>query len=95
MTPVNDDPVLLDINNISLTDPDVVEIMFENLTQEEWNNFTLLAEDKDIEGGFVTAPQLYNLDSDPGERVNLADRYPELVRELDAEANRIAADTYR
>jgi arylsulfatase A-like enzyme len=54
-----------------------------------------VADDKDIEGGFVTAPQLYDLDSDPGEQVNLADRYPDLVTELHAEANRIAADTYR
>jgi arylsulfatase A-like enzyme len=54
-----------------------------------------VADDKDIEGGFVTAPQLYDLDSDPGEQVNLADQYPDLVAELHAEANLIAADTYR
>lgn len=54
-----------------------------------------VAEDKDIEGGFVTEPQLYDLDSDPGEQVNLADQHPDLVAELHAEATRIAADTYR
>jgi arylsulfatase A-like enzyme len=54
-----------------------------------------VADDKDIEGGFSTDPQLYKLDTDPGEQVNLADRYPELVAELHAEAERIVADTYR
>ena len=41
------------------------------------------------------APQLFDLDNDIGEQVNLADRYPGLVEELDAEARRIVADTYR
>ncbi len=54
-----------------------------------------VADDKDIEGGFVMAPQLFDLDHDIGEQVNLADRYPALVEELDAEARRIVADTYR
>jgi len=54
-----------------------------------------VADDKDIEGGFAASPQLYRLDSDPGEQVNLADRYPEVVAELHAEALRIVAGTYR
>lgn len=54
-----------------------------------------VADDKDIEGGFATRPQLYDLGSDPGEQANLADRYPELVAEFHAESLRIVADTYR
>jgi arylsulfatase A-like enzyme len=54
-----------------------------------------VADDKDIEGGFTSEPQLYDLDTDPGEQENLANRFPELVAELHAEAERIVADTYR
>lgn len=41
-----------------------------------------IREDKDIEGGISGTPQLYNLETDPGERVNLADQYPERVEEM-------------
>lgn len=54
-----------------------------------------VADDKDIEGGFVSGPQLFDLDSDPGEQANLAAQYPELVAELHAETLRIVANTYR
>ena len=54
-----------------------------------------VAEDKDIEGGFVTEAQLYDLANDIGEKTNLAGQYPELVEELDAEARRIVTNTYR
>ena len=54
-----------------------------------------VADDKDIEGGFVMAPQLFDLNSDIGEQINVADQHPELVSELDAEAKRIVTDTYR
>jgi arylsulfatase A len=54
-----------------------------------------VADDKNIEGGFATGPQLYNLTGDPGEQANLADRYPALVAELHAESLRIFTDTYR
>ncbi|MDH3440390.1 MAG: arylsulfatase [Gammaproteobacteria bacterium] len=63
---------------------------FDGRSGLEW-----VAEDKDIEGGFVMTPQLYNLDSDIGEQANLAGQYPDLVEELDAEARRIFADTYQ
>ena len=58
-------------------------------------NLEWVAEDKDIEGGFDSGPQLFDLDSDPGEQTNLAERHPELVDELHAETIRIVADTYR
>lgn len=54
-----------------------------------------VADDKDIEGGFVMAPQLFDLNSDIGEQINVADQHPALVSELDAEAKRIVTDTYR
>ena len=63
---------------------------YEGLGGLEW-----VADDKNIEGGFTTGPQLYNLTSDPGEQVNLSDQYPDLVAELHAESLRIVADTYR
>jgi arylsulfatase A-like enzyme len=37
------------------------------------------------------APQLYDLDHDPGERVNLAARYPARVREMAAQLEKIRA----
>ena len=40
-------------------------------------------------------PQLFDLESDIGEQVNVAEQYPDLADELDAEAKRIVADTYR
>ena len=63
---------------------------FDGRSGLEW-----VADDKDIEGGFLTEPQLFDLDNDIGEQVNLAEQYPELASELDAEARRIISDTYR
>ncbi|MGI9261455.1 MAG: sulfatase family protein [Woeseiaceae bacterium] len=63
---------------------------FDGRAGLEW-----VADDKDIEGGFLTTPQLYDLNNDPGERVNLAGQFPELVTELQAEADRIVAETYQ
>jgi hypothetical protein len=54
-----------------------------------------VAVDKDIEGGFDTLPQLYDLSSDPGEQTNVAPEHPERVAEMQAEIERIVADTYR
>jgi hypothetical protein len=34
---------------------------------------------KNIETGLMKKPQLYNLESDLGEQINLADQYPEKV----------------
>ena len=63
---------------------------FDGRTGLEW-----VADDKDIEGGFVTAPQLYDLDSDIGEQVNLANQHPDRVEEMQTEADRIFSGTYR
>ena len=57
-------------------------------------NLDWVADDKDIEGGFLVSPQLFNLDDDPSEEINLANQHPELVAELHEEAERIVADTY-
>ena len=59
------------------------------------NTFDWIAVDKDIEDGFETVPQLYDLNSDLGELTNVASEYPELVAEMQAEMERVVADTYR
>lgn len=46
-------------------------------TRAEW-----VKTDKDIEGGFSAAPQLYNLADDPGEQNDLASEMPEKVGEM-------------
>jgi len=35
-----------------------------------------------IESGFLKTPQLYNLNEDIGERNNLAETYPDIVKEM-------------
>ena len=57
--------------------------------------FDWVATDKDIEGGFETVPQLYDLGSDLRERINVAAEHPERVAEMQAEIERIVDDTYR
>jgi hypothetical protein len=42
-----------------------------------------------IELGNDTVPQLYDLTTDPGERTNLAGKYPEKVAEMDALLTRL------
>jgi hypothetical protein len=37
-----------------------------------------------IETGNFATPQLYNLNEDVGEKINLAEKYPEKVKELEA-----------
>jgi len=49
---------------------------------------------KGVEVGFATEPQLYNLDNDIGEQINLAGENPELVSTLQLQFERIVADTY-
>lgn len=44
---------------------------------------------KNIEGGISTEPQLYNLAEDPGEQNNLAAAYPEKVKAMATELERI------
>jgi len=46
-----------------------------------------------IELGRLSQPQLYHLTTDPGERVNLAARYPEKVEQLAQNLNRIKEKT--
>ncbi|TSE10779.1 MULTISPECIES: sulfatase-like hydrolase/transferase [Aquimarina] len=44
---------------------------------------------KNIEGGHMYSPQLYNLEEDPSEKNNLATQYPEKVAELKSELEKI------
>jgi arylsulfatase A len=46
---------------------------------------------KDIESGLADYPQLYNLDNDPGEQVNLADSHQERVSQMNAMIEEIVA----
>ena len=43
------------------------------------------------ETGFDAAPQLYHLSEDPGEQHNVADQYPQKVREMDVRLRQLAA----
>jgi arylsulfatase A-like enzyme len=63
---------------------------FSGLEPLEW-----VVEDKGIEGGFEAQPQLYDLNSDPGEQANVATEHPELVAEMQADIERIVIDTYQ
>lgn len=45
-----------------------------------------------IESGNSPDPQLYDLRDDPGEKINLANRYPEKVKELSALLQKIKSD---
>jgi arylsulfatase A-like enzyme len=54
-----------------------------------------VADDKGIEGGFKREAQLYNLDTDPGERTNVAAQFPEIVTAMDTELKRIVMVSYR
>jgi len=47
---------------------------------------------KNIENGLQPTAQLYNLKRDPGEQQNVADRYPAVVRELQAALEKIKQD---
>jgi len=44
---------------------------------------------KDVETGLEFSPQLYDLSVDPGEKNNIAEKHPEIVKELQAKLNEI------
>lgn len=44
---------------------------------------------KDVESGLQITPQLYNLGNDPAEQLNLADKFPEKVKDLSARLSKI------
>jgi arylsulfatase A-like enzyme len=72
----------------------VVEAGALSLRQGNWkyiepNNRQKVSRDTNTELGNDTAPQLYDLGADPGETKNLAARYPERVKEMTAELDRI------
>lgn len=47
--------------------------------------------EKGIEGGFTSTPQLYNLAEDPGEKNNLAQQFPERVQAMESQITMIEA----
>jgi arylsulfatase A len=48
---------------------------------------------KKIESGLMQQPQLYDLETDPGETTNVADQHPEIVQQLQAELKKIQSTT--
>jgi len=50
---------------------------------------------KNIDPGTSKKPQLFELDSDPGESINLARKYPEKVKALESTLQKIEATTHR
>ncbi len=50
---------------------------------------------KKIESGLMPVAQLYNLKSDPGEKNNVAGQYPEIVKQLENELEKIRNKTER
>jgi arylsulfatase A-like enzyme len=57
----------------------------------EPSKFTAMNKDTNTELGNNPKPQLYNLKSDPGEKTNLSDRYPEKVLDLKNKLEKIKA----
>ncbi len=55
----------------------------------EEGHSTWVEEIKKIESGLLLEDQLYNLEKDPGEQINLAAEYPERVRKMKEEIERI------
>jgi hypothetical protein len=49
---------------------------------------------KGIEGGISTEAQLYNLDSDLGEQVNIAEHHPDRVSDMQATVDKIMQRGY-
>jgi len=49
---------------------------------------------KGVEGGFSKVPQLYDLSTDNGERLNLASDNPKFINTLQFQFDRIVGDTY-
>ena len=54
-----------------------------------------ITENKNIESGLSTQPQLFNLSSDPGESHNLAKTKPDLVNQYQAKLDKLVARTKR
>ena len=83
--------------------PDGRELMLEEsytlcLKSKKWKYIAPIPEDKtlpkwlsnkDIETGFSYDPQLYNLDKDPSEMVNVAADYPEVVANMQKKLSEI------
>ncbi len=51
--------------------------------------------DKDIEGGFMGAPQLYNLETDPSEQDNVAKEFPKIVTEMQQKLDHLTINGFR
>ena len=50
---------------------------------------------KDIEMGFESTPQLFDLTDDTGEQTNLAENYPQLVKELEMKTQSLVKKGFR
>ncbi|WP_068544529.1 sulfatase family protein [Thalassotalea crassostreae] len=55
---------------------------------------TFIKDNKGIAGGYMKKPQLFDLSNDAGETKNLAEQYPERVKQMDARLKQIMATGY-
>ncbi len=62
----------------------------EKITRAAW-----VADDKDIEGGFMQEPQLYNLEADPSEQNNLATDHPDILSQMSEKLNQLRQKGFR
>ena len=68
----------------------IVPTLDEKQKIAEW-----VATDKGIEGGFIKEPQLYNLQNDIGEKTNVANVHPEIVKEMQDKVDELAMTGFR
>ncbi|WDU58510.1 sulfatase family protein [Pseudemcibacter aquimaris] len=62
----------------------------DRIKRAEW-----VATDKDIDGGFMKDPQLYNLSDDPSEQNNLASEMPDKVQQMQAIIDHLQNNGFR
>ena len=68
----------------------IVPTLDEKQEAAEW-----VATDKGIEGGFIEEPQLYNLQNDIGEKTNVANAHPEIVKEMQGKIDELVMMGFR
>ena len=68
----------------------IVPTTVDRQTRADWVEM-----DKNIEGGFTTGPQLYDLSSDEGEKKNVADIYPQKVHDMQKKLDALRISGFR
>ncbi len=65
------------------------------VSEARMNRAAWVADDKDIEGGFSLAPQLYNLNEDPSEQNNIAENHPDILLQMSEELTKLRRQGFR